>query len=367
MLPWLFLLLGGGGADCCAATAAAAAAMMMMEPAAAAAAAPAQTLASTARDRVQAVVDPQRAAVLLRALDNQTTPVQALAVNRLLGVCGVPEWPSGYGEMGAARGMCRVAEQRPWDFPFDHGLHCNMVDEWFFFVGAFHVNDTVLGVELMFSFSKLAPDPQCTCEYDTPTRNRTDSKPHRQLRTHDPSGRLAEVQFAVIVAPKTLGGSAVSPIAKHIQATPLVQWWRGENSSVWGFQIGEYSITAGSNSLTELHVVGNDSETGISVDLKLRRTLPPLLQGMGSGYVGDPKDSNGEAYYSLTGLSPHGLIVVGNQTYTLAGEQHGMGWLDHQYGSIGVASNPVVAALAWGRYAIANQNVQPASLRSTIH
>ena len=65
--------------------------------------------------------------------------------------------------------------------------------------------------------------------------------------------------------------------------------------------------------------------------------MPPLIQGVGSGYVGDPKDSNSEAYYSLTGLSPRGTVVAGGQVYIIE-ERHGVGWLDHQYGSIGIAS-----------------------------
>jgi hypothetical protein len=253
-------------------------------------------LGALTRERVSQVLDAQRAAVLNAALDNRTTPTQALAVNNLLGVCGIPGWPSGNGDMGAWKGMCRVTRERAWRWPFDHGLHCNMVNEWFFFVGTFHVDGVVLGVELMFSFQKLAPDASCACEYDV---NSTLPPLGAKPRVRDPSGRLAEVQFAVIVAPKRLDGSAVSPAARHLQAEPLVEWWTGEgNRSVtttkgegeekeeevgWGFRVGNYTITARSVALEELHVVGEDEASGLSVDLRLRRALPLLMQGHGSG------------------------------------------------------------------------------------
>jgi hypothetical protein len=163
-------------------------------------------LAAAARARVADILDPSRSAVLLPVLDNDTTPVQALAVNQLLGVCGIPGWPTNHsGEMGAAKGMCRVATERPWAFPFDHGLHCNMVNEWYFFVGTFDLGETVIGIEFMFSFEKLQPDPECSCEYDARNSSSGGSSFDGRgspLRSGDASGRLAEVQFAVVVAPK---------------------------------------------------------------------------------------------------------------------------------------------------------------------
>ena len=322
-------------------------------------------LGAATRQRVSQVLDARRAGVINAALDNRTTPVQALAVNQLLGVCGIPGWPTGNGDMGAWRGACRLSRQREWVFPYDHGLHCNMVNEWFFFVGTFHVDETVLGVELMFSFEKLVPDPypSCPCEYDANStlRPRRGAPP----RLQDPSGRLAEVQFAVIVAPKRLDGSAVSPKARHRQAAPVVEWWTGAESEgspgEWGFRIGNYSITSPSPELREVHIRGADGPSGLAVDLRLRRALPLLMQGGGSGYVGDPANGNGEAYYSLTGMLPDGVVTAGGRSFKVRPE-HGMGWLDHQFGSVGVATGDAIAALAYGRYAVANQNVNPVNL-----
>ena len=96
----------------CAATAAAATAGDGVGSAADEGAA-APTLGALTRDRVSAVLDPHRASVLNAALGNTTTtPTQALAVNNLLGVCGIPGWPTGHGEMGAWKGMCRVQDER---------------------------------------------------------------------------------------------------------------------------------------------------------------------------------------------------------------------------------------------------------------
>lgn len=328
-------------------------------------------LGALTRQRVQQVLDRPRAEVLNASLGDGTTAAQALAINNLLGVCGIPGWPTGNGDMGAWDGMCRVKAERPWRWPFDHGLHCNMVNEWYFFVGTFHLHDVVIGVEFMLSFQKLAPDGHCTCEYDA---NSTLPPLGTRPRLSDPSGRLAEAQLSVIVAPTQRNGSAVSSEARHYQAAPLVEWWTGEGDRSiaggagglgqgreWGFRVGGYKISARTDALDEMSISGSDRDSGLSVDLHLRRALPPLMQGHGSGYVGDPPNANGEAYYSLPGLAPTGNITAAGVTYQVRPE-HGLGWVDHQFGSIGVSSDPAIAALAYGRYAVADQNVNPVNL-----
>ena len=90
-------------------------------------------LASRAQKRISDVFDERRARILNDAIGDEVTAAQLLAVTRLLGDNFIP---TEKGEMGSAKGMCRVNETRPWDWRFDHGLHCNIVDEWYFAVGS---------------------------------------------------------------------------------------------------------------------------------------------------------------------------------------------------------------------------------------
>jgi hypothetical protein len=155
------------------------------------------TLGDRARARVSGLgstTDP-RLGLLLPVLDNATTPEQAFAVNTLLGVNLIESPLSFRPPLSAASGMCRLGETRSWDFPADHGLRCNMVQEWFFAVGTFDLGDAVVGYELMFNFQQLTPS-KCACEYD---KSYTPGGPPRLT---DPDGRLVEVQFAVISGPK---------------------------------------------------------------------------------------------------------------------------------------------------------------------
>ena len=99
----------------------------------------------------------KRLELLLPALDNETTPEQALAVNTLLGVNFIHNPLSRGPAMSAVSGMCRLGSRRQWDFPGDHGLHCNMVTEWCFAVGTFDVGTHVVGYELMIHFRRSHP------------------------------------------------------------------------------------------------------------------------------------------------------------------------------------------------------------------
>jgi hypothetical protein len=77
----------------------------------------------------------------------------------------------------------------------------------------------------------------------------------------------------------------VGPSARHIQAEPLVEWWRGQtppssnhgtNSSfkpvpALNFRIGSFAMTAESPELTDLRMEGVDAGSGLAIDLKLHR------------------------------------------------------------------------------------------------
>jgi hypothetical protein len=84
----------------------------------------------------------------------------------------------------------------------------------------------------------------------------------------------------------------VGPSARHIQAEPLVEWWRGQtppssnhgtNSSfkpvpALNFRIGSFAMTAESPELTDLRMEGVDAGSGLAIDLKLHRFAPsPVL------------------------------------------------------------------------------------------
>ena len=221
--------------------------------------------------RVSALVGAgdKRLGLLLPALDNTTTPAQALAVNTLLGVNFIVNPLSTQPPMSAANGMCRLGRQRPWAFPTDHGLHCNQVQEWFFFVGTFDVGNSVVGYELMINFQKLAPSSTCTCDYGS------DYVPGGPARLQEEDGRLVEVQFAVVAGEKQANGSAAGK-GTHQQAPVLSRWWTGlppdqTVAAEWGFRVsgdvGSYVITAETNELSVLHVEGTDAVNRLAVNL----------------------------------------------------------------------------------------------------
>ena len=279
----------------------------------------------------------ERHGLLLSALDNATTPEQALAVNTLLGVNFIVNPLSARPPMSAASGMCRLGKQRPWDFPTDHGLHCNQVQEWFFFVGTFDVGGSVVGYELMLNFQKLAPSSSCTCDYAD------GYVPGGPTRLSEEDGRLVEVQFAVVAGAKQANGSAAG-IGARQQAPVLSRWWTGLQpeqtvEAEWGFRVsgdaGSYLITAETSKLNVLQVVGTDISTGLAINLtyahaflrhvppslpftfmcvssiRLHRNSPFMLQG-GSGYIGDAPNGNGMGYYSASALETTGTIKAAN-------------------------------------------------------
>ena len=309
-----------------------------------------------------ALLGKKRLAVLAEKLDKNTTVQQIMAMNSILGVNTVRGPFSS--DASTAASMCRVKSKRDWSFVAnqtssgaDHGLHCNMAEEWFFFVGTFDTGDAVVGYELMFSFETLVAD-KCTCEFD----HEGTPKQAGGARLTDPGGRLLDVQFAVTVGPKLPNGSATSSHAVHRQAS-LGRWWTGlaedeATNAPWGFRVGSYSFDSIDTDLNQLHVRGMDEATGISVDLELARTRPPMLQGA-AGFLGNPSAGNAQGYYSFVGMHSNGTISAGGRSYHIVG---GYSWMDHQFGSIGVPTDFKDAEEVYALYALAGVNINPVNL-----
>ena len=310
-------------------------------------------LASRAQKRISDVFDERRARILNDAIGDEVTAAQLLAVTRLLGDNFIP---TEKGEMGSAKGMCRVNETRPWDWRFDHGLHCNIVDEWYFAVGSHLETDSedVVSFVVALAFQKPFPTA-CVCDYGTSAPRPT------APRLTDAGGRFVDVLLAVARGPR--GGAA-----NFSRAAPASFYWTGEDDDAveapWGFRAGGARFEADAD-LETIRVVASDAAAGVGVDVALsRRGRPFLLQG-GTGYVGSPKTGNGMGYYSLPELSTSGSVTFGNATCALAGG--GLSWMDHQWGTFGVPQHDVVQdALIADLYGTGKMNFNPVNMGFSV-
>ena len=257
-------------------------------------------LASRARARISDVFDERRARLLNGAIGETVSARQLLALTRLLGDNFIPT--ASKEEMGSAKGMCRVNETRPYDFRSDHGLHCNIVDEWFFAVGSHLPTEmgsrvpemgspgVVVSFVVALAFQKMFPSA-CACDYGV------DAPRPTAPRLGDAGGRAVDALFAVARGPP--GGAT-----NFSRAAPASFFWTGDDAvdAAWGFRVPNLSFE-GDADLETIRVLAADGDAGIAVNLTLERHGRPFLLQGGDGYVGSPATGNGMGYYSLPAVS----------------------------------------------------------------
>jgi predicted secreted hydrolase len=76
---------------------------------------------------------------------------------------------------------------------------------------------------------------------------------------------------------------------------------------------------------------------GLSLDLALRDTKGPILQGDEGYSRKGPEPGNASYYYSLTRLETAGSVQVAGETY----EVDGLSWMDHEYSTSALSAGQV--------------------------
>ena len=317
-------------------------------------------LASRARARISDVFDERRARLLNGAIGETVSARQLLALTRLLGDNFIPT--SSKEEMGSAKGMCRVNETRPYDFRFDHGLHCNIVDEWFFAVGSHLPTEmgsrvpemgspgVVVSFVVALAFQKMFPSA-CACDYGV------DAPRPTAPRLGDAGGRAVDALFAVARGPPGA--------ANFSRAAPASFFWTGDDAvdAAWGFRVPNLSFE-GDADLETIRVLAADGDAGIAVNLTLERHGRPFLLQGGDGYVGSPATGNGMGYYSLPELDTSGSVTFDGETSTLRG---GLSWMDHQWGTFGIPQHDVLQdALIADLYRQGKMNFNPVNVGFSV-
>ncbi len=180
---------------------------------------------------------------------------------------------------------------QPLEFPFDHGPHFDVVNEWWYFTGEVETEGgKTLGFECAI-FKRLVP-----------TGNDFAYLGH--LAVSDPE--TSQHFFAEV--------ATLPPVAGIEEGKTEI----AVNSFYYRFSEPQgFTIKAAAGNL--------------SVDLSLTPVLEVLPHGEdGSIIMGDGKPSY---YYSFTHLSTTGTISVNGSEYAIA---YGRTWMDHQWGNFTV-------------------------------
>jgi predicted secreted hydrolase len=210
----------------------------------------------------------------------------------------------------SAEGFSRAEGPQPLAFPADHGPHPDFQTEWWYFTGNLGTADgRHFGYQLTFFRRALVPPAERLAR---PSDWAADQIYMAHLALSDVAGRDFEAVERFSRGAAGLAGARAAPFAVWLE-----DWSIAETEG------GDWQMRA--------------AVEGLSLDLALRDTKGPILQGDEGYSRKGPEPGNASYYYSLTRLETAGSVQVAGETY----EVDGLSWMDHEYSTSALSAGQV--------------------------
>lgn len=228
-----------------------------------------------------------------------------LASSRLAGLLG----------SGSDASFPRVTEPREFRFPGDHGPHPAFRNEWWYVTGNVDSADGQrFGYELTLFRFALAPS---SAESEPAAGWRTSQVFVGHFAISDPQRDEFHVAERYARAGLGLAGAAANPF----------RVWLGS------WQIAADTSASDAGDLFRLQA----SDGPIALDLELRATKPPVLNGEAGLSRKSSEPGNASYYYSMSRLATTGSVTVGGRDYEVSGDS----WLDREWGSSALSGSQI--------------------------
>ncbi len=205
-------------------------------------------------------------------------------------------------------GFARVTEPRQWSFPADHGPHPEYKTEWWYYTGNLESADgRHWGFQLTFFRSGLTANP-------------ADRSSHWAAQNM----YMSHLALTDVASGKFYSAERFSRDGAGLagaQADPFHVWtesWEANGSPTAGTQL-------------------RANHENIALDLVVRSTKPPVLQGENGFSRKSAEPGAASYYYSLTRMETSGTITVDGQPV----EVTGLSWMDREWSTSVLAPNQI--------------------------
>ena len=200
-----------------------------------------------------------------------------------------------------ATGFAHAEGPQPLSFPDDHGPHPDFLTEWWYYTGNLENTDgDHFGYQLTFFRRALAPPVASTPNRESAWASDQVYIAHFALTDVSENQHQAFERFS-------RGAVALA----GVRADPFKAWL--EDWYVEQVGVGTYRLVA------------LDGE--LAIDLTLKDTKGPILQGNQGYSQKGPRAGNASFYISQTRLATTGTVKIGDNCY----EVNGLSWMDHEY------------------------------------
>ncbi|MDP7278945.1 MAG: lipocalin-like domain-containing protein [Candidatus Poribacteria bacterium] len=223
----------------------------------------------------------------------------------------------------------RATEPIIFQFPKDHGVHPEYKTEWWYYTGNLSADDgKQYGYQLTFFRSALAPDTVST----EPLAERSTLAANQMYMAHFAVSDIERKKFQSFERYSRSAAGLAGAMGK-----PQYQVW-----------LEDWSATEQPDGTVHLKATDNQLNPTLSMDLKLRQTVPPILHGNQGLSQKGPELGNANHYYSLVGLESTGTVKISGQSV----EVKGVSWMDHEFGTSALSDGIV----GWDWFSIQLEN-----------
>lgn len=224
----------------------------------------------------------------------------------------------------AGDNFARAYEPIEFSFPRDHGPHPEYRTEWWYYTGNLTGTEgSAYGYQLTFFRTALAPD--------MPPRA-SDLASNQVYMAHfalTDGGRQEHESFERF----SRGAAGLA----GAQGEPLFEAW-----------LEDWSATEVKPGVVRLQAATDGQQGPVAIDLTLRETRPPVLQGDRGLHQKGPEPGNASYYYSLPGLESSGVVTSAGRTIPVSG----VSWMDHEFGTSALTTN----ATGWDWFSLQLDN-----------
>jgi predicted secreted hydrolase len=213
-----------------------------------------------------------------------------------------------WGEVPAEEGFAQALTPRAWHFPADFGAHPDYRTEWWYYTGNLETAEgRPFGYQFTIFRQALRPGSATAAAPDPVSVGET--SPWRTRQVYSAHFTVSDIAAGDFLQEERFGRGALG--LAGAEADPYAVW------------LNDWRISADGPDRVRLQA----RTDAMAIDLTLRQSRPPVLQGDGGLSRKGPEPGNASHYYSLVQQPTEGQVTVGGRTHQV----RGVSWKDHEF------------------------------------
>lgn len=212
---------------------------------------------------------------------------------------------------GAIDGFARAIGPRAWRFPADFGAHPEFQNEWWYTTGNLETPDgRPFGYELTL-FRQALPLAEPESESEPVGRQEGPSSAWRSSQIYSAHFSISDIQSDRFQHEERFSRGSLGLAGA-----------RGEPYEVW---LNDWRLETDPDDASVVKLSATSPE--MAIDLRLRQSRGPVLQGERGLSRKGPDPGNASYYYSQVQQPSEGTIRLGSRSWPVSG----VSWTDHEF------------------------------------